>query len=760
VPESVVKPLSRSSHRTFWNSRNCRPRCDARHRRLVCEVLEDRQLLSVTAFAAATSSVPTAYDQYMLELINRARANPAAEAARDGIGLNEGLSAGTISTAAKQPLAFNPYLIASAQLHSQWMLNTDIFAHVESNGTDPGDRMTNAGYSFTGSWTWGENIAWEGTTGTLDVTKVVAQSEQDLFVDTTETGRGHRLNLMESDYREIGVGIRTGPFTDNGTTYNAVMTTQDFASSGSDSFLTGVVFDDNLVTANDFYTPGEGKGGVTISATRQTDNAVFTTTTWASGGYSLPLPAGTYVVTASGASLPRTYHRYNVTIGSQNVKVDFALAKLVTPTISITDVAQAEGSNGTSTFTFTVKLSATPDEAVSVNYATADGTATAGNDYAAVNGTLTWSVGVTSAKTISVTVYGDTTPEPDETFYVYLSSLNGAVLGKSRGVGTIWNDDLVSAVTVAEAAAPKNGKLEVNEKLKITWAASSTAGIVSQTLSVDGSRISPINGPYSSLYYSSAIGAWPAGSHGYTITATDGRGITSTSTGSFNVVTPPPPVIASIVVAEAAAPKNGQFEPNETLKITWAATSARGIASQIVTVDGKTITPISGPFGGLYYRCVIGVWASGSHYYTITATDKTGISSTSNGQFNVAAGPSICSVKVSTSGQSVSINWKIYAPSGVGSYALTIDGSAVTVTPPSVPGVGYTGAKGSLTAGKHNYAIKVSDRLGRVAMFSSSFTLPTSSAARSAVFSSAVRSGASTSPKVDWLYDLDELLDS
>jgi hypothetical protein len=61
---------------------------------------------------------PTAYEQYILELINRARANPGAEAARLGIDLNQGLAAGTISTAAKQPLAFNPLLIDAARGHS------------------------------------------------------------------------------------------------------------------------------------------------------------------------------------------------------------------------------------------------------------------------------------------------------------------------------------------------------------------------------------------------------------------------------------------------------------------------------------------------------------------------------------------------------------------------------------------------------------------------------------------------------------------
>src|SRR3954462_9960289 len=97
------------------------------------EELETRSLLS--------ASYPTALEQYVVELINRARANPAGEAAKYGIDLNEGLKAGTISTAAKQALALNPSLTDAARLHSQWMIDTDTFSHTGANGSTPGDRM-------------------------------------------------------------------------------------------------------------------------------------------------------------------------------------------------------------------------------------------------------------------------------------------------------------------------------------------------------------------------------------------------------------------------------------------------------------------------------------------------------------------------------------------------------------------------------------------------------------------------------------------
>lgn len=307
----------------FWDAWNAVPGSPRRvSKKLRVELLEERRLLS---------AVPNAYEQYMLALINRARSDPAAEAARGGIDLNEGLSAGTISTAAKQPLAFNPCLIESAELHSQWMLDTDTFSHTGSGGTSPGARMTNAGYTFSGSWGWAENIAWQGTTATPDITTFVGYLENALFVDAGIDGRGHRTNLMSPTSREVGVGVRTGLFG----RYNAVMSTQDFARSGSSVFLTGVVYDDGLVLANSFYTPGEGLGGVSISAKRQADQAVFSTTTWASGGYTLALPAGTYSVTVSGAALGGNYHRDNVTIGSQNVELDVTRGNTTVPTAPV-----------------------------------------------------------------------------------------------------------------------------------------------------------------------------------------------------------------------------------------------------------------------------------------------------------------------------------------------------------------------------------------------------------------------------------------
>jgi hypothetical protein len=282
------------------------------------------------------AALPTDADQYMLELANRARANPTAEAARFAIDLNEGLSPGTITSTPKQPLAFNPNLIDAARTHSQWMIDNDVFDHTGAGGSDPGERMAAAGYSFDGTWGWGENLGWQGTfPATPDTVATVPEVHRGLFVDEGIAERGHRVAMMRDGYREVGVGVVTGVFTNNSTNYNAVMATQDFAfrtqTSGGNSFLTGVAFADT-VTANDFYTPGEGLGGVTITAVREGDNASFSTTTWSTGGYTLRLSPGTYDVTASGGQLTTPILHNDVSIGSENVKRDFRPSATTDPT--------------------------------------------------------------------------------------------------------------------------------------------------------------------------------------------------------------------------------------------------------------------------------------------------------------------------------------------------------------------------------------------------------------------------------------------
>ncbi len=256
----------------------------------------------------------TAQEQLFLELINRARLDPVAEAARYGIALNQGLAPGTITAAGKQVLAFNPLLNDAADSHSTWMLAEDQFSHTGAGGSDPGDRMGDAGYGFSGNWTWGENIAWSGTTGNLNITQSVYQQHENLFLSA-----GHRENILGASFREVGVGAITGSFTTGSGTYNALMTTEAFAASGNNRFITGVTYDDD--DGNDFYSIGEGAGGRSVQLL-QGGSLKATAASGTAGGYGIGTAiSGAVEVRFSGAGLASP-QGVAVTLSGSNIKLD------------------------------------------------------------------------------------------------------------------------------------------------------------------------------------------------------------------------------------------------------------------------------------------------------------------------------------------------------------------------------------------------------------------------------------------------------
>ncbi|HKA05881.1 MAG TPA: Calx-beta domain-containing protein, partial [Gemmataceae bacterium] len=170
----------------------------------------------------------------------------------------------------------------------------------------------------------------------------------------------------------------------------------------------------------------------------------------ASGTLTIPAgsPTGTVTVQLNGDRIPEPNETFVVNLtGPVNAGIadDQGVATILDdePRVSISDVAKAEGrSRKTTSFTFTVTLSAAYDQPVTMSFSTANGTATTSdNDYVAKTGTLTFAPGETT-KTITIEVKGDSKKEADETFYLDLSGLSSnALFTKSRGAGTILNDD-------------------------------------------------------------------------------------------------------------------------------------------------------------------------------------------------------------------------------------------------------------------------------------------------------------------------------
>ena len=227
----------------------------------------------------------TAAEQYMLELINRARLDPLAEAARYGIDLNEGLAPGTLTGTARQVLAPDVQLEMAAQTHSEWMLQNDVFSHTGAGGSNAGTRIAQAGYTDMRSWA--ENLSMRGTTGTLDLEEAIALQHESLFLS-----EGHRVNTLSGGLREIGIAQVAGQYTSGGTTYNTSMVTQNFGTAGADVFVTGVAYADHDQDA--FYSVGEALSGVWVEA------AGSRSTTAAAGGYSVAVDPDSAVAVTVG----------------------------------------------------------------------------------------------------------------------------------------------------------------------------------------------------------------------------------------------------------------------------------------------------------------------------------------------------------------------------------------------------------------------------------------------------------------------------
>jgi probable HAF family extracellular repeat protein len=155
------------------------------------------------------------------------------------------------------------------------------------------------------------------------------------------------------------------------------------------------------------------------------------------------IPAGTGLHLAYATGINNAGQIVGVAYDAQAHYHAFLLTPIATGTAVINsgDASVTEGHSGTSSATFTVTLSTAVSGPVTLAYSTSNGTATAGSDYASASGTVTFAAGETS-KTIPVLVNGDRAGEPNETFSVNLSLVEGnAVLADSQMTATIVDDE-------------------------------------------------------------------------------------------------------------------------------------------------------------------------------------------------------------------------------------------------------------------------------------------------------------------------------
>ena len=178
----------------------------------------------------------------------------------------------------------------------------------------------------------------------------------------------------------------------------------------------------------------------------------------------------------------------------------------------------------------------------------------------------------------------------------------------------------------------------------------------------------------------------------------------------------PGPTISQVGVSQAKG------------KISWNAYDANGVASCALTIDGKTISGISGPYqaaSGVNYTVSYGTLGGGTHSYTITAVDKSGNSRSYSGTFTlVVVSPTISGV--ATSATKNTISWNVVAPAGFLATSIKLDGTTVLkVSGPytATSGVNFSASYGNLPAGTHSYSIVATDKAGNATRLNGTFTV-------------------------------------
>jgi hypothetical protein len=271
----------------------------------------------------------TTDEQLVLEIINRARANPTAEGTRlqtfspypmPGGNITEGLvNPGNVGP--RPPLAMNGILVQISRAHSADMYTKDYFSHDSSpSGTSASTRAINAGYAWNAGGRFGENIA-TSSSGTA------AFLEDFLMVDWVNgvgyPNRGHRVNLLDVDsaatpFREIGVGYHLGA-SQRPSGFKDFLT-EDFGRRNAvGPLILGVVYDD--LNTNNFYDLNEGRSGVLV---RLSPAGSWFAVTGAAGGFAFPYTGtGNITVQATGGIFGAGIVSKTVNRTGENVKVDF-----------------------------------------------------------------------------------------------------------------------------------------------------------------------------------------------------------------------------------------------------------------------------------------------------------------------------------------------------------------------------------------------------------------------------------------------------
>jgi len=517
----------------------------------------------------------------------------------------------------------------------------------------------------------------EGNTGTKLATFTVTLSNPSSQTVTVTWQTADGTATAGSDYvavpatvltfnpnvtsNQVSVTINGDTTGEPNETFFVNLTSPTGGASIGDGQGLGTIQDDDPVSIsiND-VTVNEGNSGTVsatftvsllnpsssdVSVTWQTADG---TATAASGDYvavpatSLLFTAGqtsrTVTVTVNGDTLDEPNETFFVNLTSPTgatIADAQGVGTIVGPdpvTITINDVSQNEGNSGTSTMTFTVSLSNPSSSNITVTYQTANGTATAGSDYVAVPATvLTFTAGQIS-KPIGVTINGDTTTEPNETFTVNLSAPTGATIADAQGVGTIVNDGDTTSIAINDVSVTEG-----------------TSGTTCATFTVTLSSPSSSN---VTVTYQTADGTATAASGDYGAVPATPLTFTAGQTSKTICVT-----VNGDMVDEA----NETFFVNLSLPTGGATIAdAQGVgtildSSPTPTLLINDVSQFEGHSGTSVMNFTVSLLPPSTSSFTITVTYQTANGTATAGSDYVAAGPTVLTFTAGQTSKTVGV---------------------------------------------------------------------------------------------------------
>ena len=356
----------------------------------------------------------------------------------------------------------------------------------------------------------------EGTSQYVDVTYTTQDSSALAPADyLTRTGTAHITNTQDAT---VSVPVVGDTLDESNELFLVVLSNP---VNGTISSGTGVgTINDNdptpTISVNDTTIP-EGTGGTTTgnftaslsAASGRTVTVQYATSDgtatnpgdYASASGTLTFAAGetskSIPVVVNGDNADELDETFNVVLSSpSNVTIlDGTGVGTITdddgpPALSVDNVSVAEGNSGTANATFTVTLSPASGKTVTVNYATANGTASAPADYTAKSGGLTFSAGETT-KTVTVLTKGDVLDEDNETFTLDLSGAANATISDNQGVGTINDDDPLPSITVGDISVSEGDAGTQNAAFTVTLSAASGRTVAVDYTTTNGSAVAP-----------------------------------------------------------------------------------------------------------------------------------------------------------------------------------------------------------------------------------------------------------------------------